>query len=83
MCWQQDLYAMILPLLVRMVSITVDLEKCIGCGKCRQVCPKGPRIWRLEGEGKTRKAHVLDEGSCLYCTLCISRCPTDAITIKV
>lgn len=66
-----------------MLEITVDNEKCTGCGKCREVCPKGPRIWKIsEFEGKN-VARVLDNSSCLYCTLCISKCPTDAIKIEL
>jgi NAD-dependent dihydropyrimidine dehydrogenase PreA subunit len=66
-----------------MVEIIVDRGRCTGCGKCREVCPKGPRIWRIgEVEGK-RIASVLEEEACLYCTLCVTRCPTDAIKIKL
>ncbi len=64
-----------------MVEILVDAGKCTGCGICREVCPKGPKIWRLdEVEGK-RIATVLDKEACLYCTMCVTRCPTDAIKL--
>ncbi len=66
-----------------MLEITVDTEKCTGCKKCREVCPKGPRIWKIADVGGKKVATVLDNRSCLYCTLCISKCPTDAITIKI
>jgi NAD-dependent dihydropyrimidine dehydrogenase PreA subunit len=66
-----------------MVEIFVDTKKCTGCGKCREVCPKGPRIWKIADVDGKKVASVLDESACLYCTLCISKCPTDAIKIKV
>jgi NAD-dependent dihydropyrimidine dehydrogenase PreA subunit len=66
-----------------MVEIHVDRERCTGCGICREVCPKGPRIWSIgQVEGKSI-ASVLDKDACLYCTMCITRCPTDAITINL
>jgi NAD-dependent dihydropyrimidine dehydrogenase PreA subunit len=65
------------------VEIYVDREKCTGCGLCRSVCPKGPRIWRIADVEEKRIATVLDKDSCLFCTLCITRCPTDAIKIDL
>jgi len=64
-----------------MVEIHVDSELCTGCGECLEVCPKGPRIWALEkGSGK-KVARAIDAGSCLYCTLCVTRCPVNAIKV--
>ncbi|RMF89994.1 MAG: 4Fe-4S dicluster domain-containing protein [Methanobacteriota archaeon] len=66
-----------------MAEITVDAGKCTGCGMCRSVCPKGPRIWEVRDVGGKKTAVVLDKDACLYCTLCITRCPVDAIKIEV
>ncbi|GBE56617.1 ferredoxin-2 [archaeon BMS3Bbin16] len=66
-----------------MIEIIVDRDLCTGCGKCREVCPKGPRVWDISEVGGKKVATVLDNESCLYCTLCISRCPTDAIKIEI
>jgi NAD-dependent dihydropyrimidine dehydrogenase PreA subunit len=61
-----------------MLEIVIDPKKCTGCGLCLVVCPKGPRIFEMEGE----KARVLDPSFCTLCTLCLARCPVDAIAIK-
>lgn len=68
---------------IRMFTITVKEKKCIGCKKCREVCPKGPRIWTYEDRSDGIKAVVKDANFCLYCGMCISTCPTAAITIKI
>ncbi len=65
-----------------MLKILVDEKKCIGCGRCAEVCPKGPRIWKLEGREKNRKATVIDASFCLYCGMCVTICPTEAIVIS-
>ncbi len=66
-----------------MVEIIVDEKKCTGCGLCRSVCPKGPRIWDIRKIGGRPLAFVLEKEACLYCTLCVTRCPTEAIKIKI
>jgi heterodisulfide reductase subunit A len=71
----------------------VDPEKCIGCGKCAQVCPvEVPNEFEL-GK-KTRKAidkpfalalpdtyHIL-ESACTLCGECEKVCPTGAINLN-
>ncbi|MFQ5887715.1 MAG: 4Fe-4S binding protein [Candidatus Hydrothermarchaeales archaeon] len=65
-----------------MPVITVDPEKCTGCGICRKICPKGPRIWIIEENNGKKLARVLDARYCLNCKICITKCPTGAITVK-
>lgn len=52
----------------------MDHGKCTGCGLCKVVCPKGPRVWKIEG-----KAMVKDSAHCLMCGMCATRCPAGAI----
>ncbi len=53
----------------------VSLETCIGCGKCKKVCP----ILAISmEEGKP----VVDEEICLGCGVCARNCPTKAIELK-
>ncbi len=65
-----------------MLQILVDEKKCTGCGKCAEVCPKGPGIWKLESRRSERKAVVIDASLCLYCGMCVTLCPTEAIKIE-
>ena len=56
------------------MSIAINKEKCIGCGKCRNVCP-GTLI-KLDEKGK---AFIKYHKDCWGCTSCIKECPVYAI----
>ncbi len=58
------------------MTVVVDQEKCIGCGKCVEVCPYN---WRYLEEGKS----TVDQDLCIGCGRCVSVCPTKAISIDV
>jgi NAD-dependent dihydropyrimidine dehydrogenase PreA subunit len=58
------------------MRIVVDKDKCTGCGECRDVCPKGPKIWKING-----KAEADNLRYCHVCTICASKCPEGAITV--
>jgi uncharacterized protein len=56
----------------RVVGITIDTSKCVGCGKCKDVCPFNlPDI--IEG-----KAHNTST-KCMRCPICKGECPVEAI----
>ncbi len=61
------------------VEIIVDKEKCIGCGKCYDVCAKAPKIWKIDKNGKY---YAYDTKYCHNCKLCAGRCPVNAIIVK-
>ena len=63
------------------MKIYIDENKCTGCGACRRVCPKGPRIYSIEEHSGKLKAVVLDPGFCLGCRMCTTVCLVDAITL--
>ncbi len=58
------------------VTVSVDKDKCIGCGKCAEVCLTGAAALR---EGKSR----VDEKVCKTCGVCAQVCPQKAITVRV
>ncbi|MHA2393608.1 MAG: indolepyruvate ferredoxin oxidoreductase subunit alpha [Promethearchaeota archaeon] len=58
------------------VSVNVDESKCIGCGKCVEVCVFKGR--ELVGD----KAKI-NQARCLGCGRCAEVCPTGATTITI
>lgn len=56
------------------MSIEIDRLKCVGCGKCRDVCP-GTLI-ALDDE---KRAYIKYPRDCWGCTSCIKECPVYAI----
>ena len=56
--------------------LTVDSEKCVGCGACAKVCPTG--CIALEGGKAVRNAQA--GFGCNACLACMHACPAHAIT---
>lgn len=56
------------------MSIAINKEKCVGCGKCTQVCP-GSLIKRDENG----KAYIKYPKDCWGCVSCVKECKVDAI----
>lgn len=54
----------------------VDSGKCVGCGKCLQVCPFGAMV--EADDGKATVVSLMCEG----CGVCCLVCPVDAIEVK-
>ncbi|MFV2041348.1 MAG: 4Fe-4S binding protein [Candidatus Hydrothermarchaeales archaeon] len=58
---------------VEMVFISVDSERCDGCGECVIICPSS--VYTIE-KGLSQPLHS-DECTC--CCACVVACPTNAI----
>ncbi len=55
------------------MSIRLETEKCIGCGRCADVCP-GNLLFLEAG-----RAQLRDARDCWGCTACVKACPRAAI----
>ena len=60
----------------KLITFTIDAEKCIGCTACLRRCP-GDAI-----TGEAKKPHVIAGDKCIGCGMCISACRFDAITVE-
>lgn len=57
-------------------TLLLNEEKCIGCGKCLEVCPHS--VFSLEG----RKARIIGKRYCMECGACMKNCPVEAINVE-
>ena len=53
--------------------ITVDREKCIGCGLCEKDCPAG--------KIKVEEGKAVWKPDCIHCGHCVAVCPRSAVAI--
>ena len=54
-------------------KITIDPEKCKGCGLCQKHCP----VEAIEGEAREKR--VINQDKCIKCGTCLANCPFHAI----
>lgn len=61
-------------------------HKCIACGTCERVCPNGTitlETKMVDTPAGTKKKkldkYFYDLGSCTFCDLCVTNCPTNAL----
>ena len=65
--------------------ITVDMSRCIQCGRCVRICDElqGQFVWHLRDRGAD--VHIEPDGpdllnsSCVSCGACVDTCPTGAL----
>lgn len=53
-------------------KVQVDQAKCVGCGRCVNICAHG-------APSLTDRKSSIDPGKCVGCGRCLALCPTDAI----
>ena len=69
------------------LNIWLDVDLCILCGGCVDICPEDClRIVPVEELAgitpeQPASALILQEDRCIRCSLCIERCPTDALSM--
>ncbi len=69
------------------ITSYVNEEKCIGCGRCAEICPyKAIELIELPKQiglyaTNVKKAHVI-RAVCKGCGTCFAECPTSAITMQ-
>ncbi|MBE6598756.1 MAG: NADH-quinone oxidoreductase subunit NuoF [Ruminococcaceae bacterium] len=60
----------------KLLSYTIEEDKCKGCTLCARQCPAGAII------GKVKEVHVIDQAKCVKCGACIEKCKFGAIIKK-
>ncbi len=63
-----------------MFVVTIDIEKCQGCGDCVENCPN-QIIAIVEENGKKYAMLTGDPDECIGCLSCESSCEEGAITV--
>lgn len=56
-------------------TLVLSAGKCVGCGKCTEVCPRA--VFRVSA----RKARIEAKDLCIECGACAKNCPKDAISV--
>ncbi len=62
--------------LKNVVTLGLEVDKCIGCGRCAEVCPHAVLVIR------EHKAQIQDRDACMECGACAKNCPVGAISVE-
>jgi len=57
-------------------TLALDVDKCIGCGRCLEVCPHG--VFEIADN----KALIVDRDACMECGACALNCPANALEVN-
>ncbi|WP_368488851.1 mercury methylation ferredoxin HgcB [Clostridium sp. BJN0013] len=57
-------------------TLEVDSDKCVGCGRCIEVCPH--KVFNLN----KGKVELINKDSCMECGACAKNCSFNAIEVK-
>ena len=68
-------------------SLTLNKNKCTGCGICMEICPREAievtRTPKAEGEEAKPPTVNISKEKCNYCGMCEAICPFGALSIKI
>jgi len=56
-------------------TLKMNSDKCIGCGRCLEVCPH--QVFAINNN----KAKFINFDSCMECGACAKNCPTAALQV--
>lgn len=62
--------------LKNVTTLVLSADKCIGCGKCTEVCPHG--VFAMID----KKARIDNKDLCMECSACAKNCPAQAISVE-
>lgn len=65
------------------VYLTIQRDRCKGCGLCISLCPK--HILALDDSANAKGYHpvkLTDDAACIGCASCAKICPDSIITIQ-
>lgn len=65
-----------LKYLKNVTSLSMDQNKCVGCGKCLDVCPH--QVFSL----CNRKVQIVERDACMECGACQVNCVANAIHVQ-
>ena len=57
-------------------TLVLDSDKCIGCGRCVEVCPHS--VFEISD----KKALIVDKDACMECGACALNCPANALEVN-
>ncbi|MDO4355899.1 MAG: ferredoxin family protein [Clostridia bacterium] len=66
-----------------MIKVTIDQERCKGCGLCIDVCPR--KLIALSDSVNQKGYHpaeCTDQQVCISCAFCARMCPDSCIRVE-
>jgi len=62
--------------LAKVATLNYSAERCSGCGRCVEVCPRGVFIMR------DKRAALTDKDQCMECGACARNCDFGALSVN-
>ncbi|HOB64734.1 MAG: 4Fe-4S binding protein [Clostridiales bacterium] len=70
--------------MIQLSSISIDKEKCKGCGLCVKACPK--KVIEISADESNKSGYFVADPvrmqDCIGCTFCALMCPDVCITVE-